>query len=569
LNESNIDRLFQITAPRSDWAPPAMHGGVPLPAFSDQLWQLTAPTAPDRPAPESRRESDASPRDDAKGPYDTADPAPRTFAEEEKAATARAPESGRQDVKDEPPTVDSNQTGSSEKQAAASDADLRHDEESDGEDTGAAETANQPPQNKSSQAVADSAVEKLSNASQAAHAVKANARAAQVAEFNEGLSTDAEKGTLIATNAESAGNQLAARSDAQSVSPSTEASELQAKADGQLLEASAEVSSNGSGDDAAVAAIVAGGAEEPVAKAKDTVTAERKVKLPRSLDTADSADVSLREQSPADEKLLMNATESNSGVNDVDGNRRDASNDDRRSVHLKEPVARPVAQNMVAAAANQALATVMNDPAANAGETKAGASEDGRPSSARISGAIGEGLSTALARGQRSGSPAHAREANEPGWRGVDPARFVGRVAKAFHFAQERGGTLQLRLSPPDLGSLRLELTVKDGVMIANMETETPAARRLLLDHLPALRDRLAEQNVRVERFDVDVRRDDQPGHGRHSDASQQQGHEQRNQQQTSAKSLRARHATGVGGMAADAPAAAGTANSTGINLVI
>jgi flagellar hook-length control protein FliK len=90
----------------------------------------------------------------------------------------------------------------------------------------------------------------------------------------------------------------------------------------------------------------------------------------------------------------------------------------------------------------------------------------------------------------------------------VDAARFVGRVAKAFQTAHERGGTLQLRLSPPELGSLRLELTVKDGVMTAALETESASARRVLLDHLPALRDRLAEQNIRVERFDVDVRRD-------------------------------------------------------------
>jgi len=109
----------------------------------------------------------------------------------------------------------------------------------------------------------------------------------------------------------------------------------------------------------------------------------------------------------------------------------------------------------------------------------------------------------------------------------VDPARFVGRVAKAIHTAHERGSTLQLRLSPPELGSLRLELTVQDGVMTAALETETPGARRILLDHLPALRDRLSEQNIRVERFDVDVRRDSQEGHA-DSQASQQQ--QQQNQ---------------------------------------
>ena len=104
----------------------------------------------------------------------------------------------------------------------------------------------------------------------------------------------------------------------------------------------------------------------------------------------------------------------------------------------------------------------------------------------------------------------------------VDPSRFIGRVAKAFQTAQDRGGTLQLRLSPPELGALRIELNVKDGVMSASLQTENANARRLLLDHLPALRDRLAEQNIRVDRFDVDVR---QEGSGGQTDTrgSQQQ----------------------------------------------
>lgn len=94
----------------------------------------------------------------------------------------------------------------------------------------------------------------------------------------------------------------------------------------------------------------------------------------------------------------------------------------------------------------------------------------------------------------------------------VDPARFVGRVAKAFHTAHERGGPLQLRLSPPELGALRIQLTVKDGVMSAALETDNAGAKRVLLDNLPALRDRLAEQNIRIEKFDVDVRQEGSGG---------------------------------------------------------
>jgi flagellar hook-length control protein FliK len=88
----------------------------------------------------------------------------------------------------------------------------------------------------------------------------------------------------------------------------------------------------------------------------------------------------------------------------------------------------------------------------------------------------------------------------------VDTARFLSRVAKAFLSAQQRDGNeVRLRLSPPELGSLRLQVSVQDGVMVARMETETEAARSSLVNNLPDLRERLAEQGIRVERFDIDL----------------------------------------------------------------
>ncbi len=90
----------------------------------------------------------------------------------------------------------------------------------------------------------------------------------------------------------------------------------------------------------------------------------------------------------------------------------------------------------------------------------------------------------------------------------ADRARFVGRVEGAIRAAEARDGRIQVRLSPPELGALRIELNMHQGVMTARIEAETTAARNLLLDNLPALRDRLAQQDVRIDRFDVDVRRD-------------------------------------------------------------
>jgi flagellar hook-length control protein FliK len=95
--------------------------------------------------------------------------------------------------------------------------------------------------------------------------------------------------------------------------------------------------------------------------------------------------------------------------------------------------------------------------------------------------------------------------------------RFVQRVARAIDAARQRDGEVRLRLSPPELGSLRLEVRMQHGALTARLEAETPAARALLIDGLPALRDRLADQGIRIDQFDVDLldRRDQPaPDHG-------------------------------------------------------
>jgi flagellar hook-length control protein FliK len=87
----------------------------------------------------------------------------------------------------------------------------------------------------------------------------------------------------------------------------------------------------------------------------------------------------------------------------------------------------------------------------------------------------------------------------------VDAARFLQRVAKAFESAQERGGEIRLRLSPPELGALRVEVSMQDQGLVARVEAETAEARAVLMEHLPVLRERLAEQGLKLERFEVDL----------------------------------------------------------------
>ncbi|WP_254512063.1 flagellar hook-length control protein FliK [Anatilimnocola floriformis] len=87
----------------------------------------------------------------------------------------------------------------------------------------------------------------------------------------------------------------------------------------------------------------------------------------------------------------------------------------------------------------------------------------------------------------------------------VDAARFLQRVSKAFEVASERGGEIRLRLSPPELGALRVEVNMSEHGLAARVEVENSDARAILLENLPALRERLAEQGMKLEKFDVDL----------------------------------------------------------------
>ncbi len=87
----------------------------------------------------------------------------------------------------------------------------------------------------------------------------------------------------------------------------------------------------------------------------------------------------------------------------------------------------------------------------------------------------------------------------------MDRLRLVQRVARAVQANSRDGGVIRMRLHPPELGSLRLEVAIERGVLTARMEADSESARQVLLHNLPDLRERLAGQGVRVEQFDVQV----------------------------------------------------------------
>jgi flagellar hook-length control protein FliK len=87
----------------------------------------------------------------------------------------------------------------------------------------------------------------------------------------------------------------------------------------------------------------------------------------------------------------------------------------------------------------------------------------------------------------------------------LERMRLVQRVARSFHRIGPEGGEVSLKLHPPALGSLSVTVKLEGQQLFARLRTESPAAQQVLLENLPQLRERLAEQGVEVVQFQVDV----------------------------------------------------------------
>ena len=94
----------------------------------------------------------------------------------------------------------------------------------------------------------------------------------------------------------------------------------------------------------------------------------------------------------------------------------------------------------------------------------------------------------------------------------VPPRSAVFRVARAIQQLRETGGVIRLRLAPPELGAMKVQVSVSPTGVAAQLEAETPEAQSLLAESLPILRDRLSAQEIKIERLEVDLmqQRDDQ-----------------------------------------------------------
>jgi flagellar hook-length control protein FliK len=92
------------------------------------------------------------------------------------------------------------------------------------------------------------------------------------------------------------------------------------------------------------------------------------------------------------------------------------------------------------------------------------------------------------------------------------------------------GGTMQLRLDPPDLGAMQVTVHMRDGVMTASFQTSTDDATRLLSHSLDQLRHSLESQGVVVDK--LQVQQTPRQQHTPSGDDQRQQHHDGSPQQQ-------------------------------------
>ncbi|MFN7291150.1 MAG: flagellar hook-length control protein FliK [Pirellula sp.] len=108
--------------------------------------------------------------------------------------------------------------------------------------------------------------------------------------------------------------------------------------------------------------------------------------------------------------------------------------------------------------------------------------------------------------------------------------KLVQRVLNGLEQLSSGGGQVKLRLHPPELGTLQMTLKIEANVMSAHLEVENSLAKDALLNNLQGLRDRLSEQGMSIDRFEVEVRTDSQSGTSSSSGESESNRQSRRDQ---------------------------------------
>jgi flagellar hook-length control protein FliK len=104
---------------------------------------------------------------------------------------------------------------------------------------------------------------------------------------------------------------------------------------------------------------------------------------------------------------------------------------------------------------------------------------------------------------------------------------MTGRVVRGLTaMVNQRGGVMTMRLTPPELGQLRIQMSIVQGSVSAQFTVSNPQAEAMLERSLGVLRTALESNGLNVERLGVQMSNSDQSTSTRH-DASDQGANDQ------------------------------------------
>ncbi len=91
-----------------------------------------------------------------------------------------------------------------------------------------------------------------------------------------------------------------------------------------------------------------------------------------------------------------------------------------------------------------------------------------------------------------------------PASEAVDPPRLMDQVVRAVELTRRGPATdLTVQLDPPELGVLRVKVTLSEGAITAHVRADSPDVHRLLLTGQSELRDALQQAGLRVDEIRV------------------------------------------------------------------
>ncbi|MEZ6046920.1 MAG: flagellar hook-length control protein FliK [Planctomycetaceae bacterium] len=114
----------------------------------------------------------------------------------------------------------------------------------------------------------------------------------------------------------------------------------------------------------------------------------------------------------------------------------------------------------------------------------------------------------------------------------TNSTEFLERLSESVRIADKNHQQLKVRLTPPQLGSMNIEVTRQDGVVTARLEVQSSTTQQVILEQLAGLKETLQHQGHTVERIEVTVQDPNR------NEQSQQQG-SQRDQEQDAKKEHR------------------------------